>query len=100
MIVIVACTIHNFIRSEIHADADFIEYGDDGRIIEDEQEVEEIEEVSPSTYTSQSQCSREMTQLRDSIANEMATAHGVPTIQIQLCKTYFDEFFLSFRHFF
>lgn len=48
MIVIAACKIYNFIRSEMHADADFMEYGDDGRLVEDEQEVKEIEEVGPS----------------------------------------------------
>lgn len=36
MIVIVACIIYNFIRSEMHADADFMEYSDDGRIVDDE----------------------------------------------------------------
>jgi len=80
MIVIVACIIHNFIRSEIYADVDFIEYDDDGRNIKNEIEVEEIEKASPSMHTSQSQRSCEMVQLRDSIANAIAITHDVPTI--------------------
>lgn len=60
MIVIVVCIIHNFIKREMHADVDFMKYDDDERIVEDEIEVEEIEEVGPSTHISQSQCSREM----------------------------------------
>lgn len=45
----------------MHADTDFMNYDDDGKIVDDEHEVEEIEEVYPSMHTSQMKCSREMT---------------------------------------